>query len=145
MKILGLVTVFCVTVSVVACGGDSSSGQPEPEAAKLTKPDVEFPPGPFPKELVIDDLEEGSGPSSSLGDKLTLHYLAVNKTGKVLYNSWDERQFPLVYTRDGEAYFESWEEGVEGMKVGGRRELLVPGHLGLGEPLVYVIDLLKIE
>ena len=141
MKVLGLIAVFCLAVALVGCGEGSSSG----ETAKLTKPVVKPPPGPPPKELVIRDIEEGSGPGARSGDVLTVHYVGVNEKGEELFSSWTRRRAPLAVRLGGRDSFPGWDKGLEGMKVGGRRELLIPAHLALGEPIFYVVDLLKIE
>ena len=142
MKILGLIAVLCLAVALVGCGEGSSSG----ETAKLTKPEVDPPPGPPPKKLVIRDLVEGSGPGAQLGDALTVQYVGVNMKDEELFSSWTRRRAPLTFALGGGTYnFPGWEKGLEGMKEGGRRELWIPGYLALGEPLFYVVDLLKIQ
>lgn len=146
MKVLGSVFVLCAALALVACGGDESSNQSErPETRNPTKPEVEPPPGPPPEELVIKDLEAGSGPGAEPGDRLTIHYVGVDKRGKELYTSWDGFG-PLTFELGNNSYnFQGLDEGLEGMKAGGRRELLIPSDLAFGEPLFYVIDLLKVE
>ncbi len=143
MKIFGLIAVLCVSLAFISCGEGSSSGQPETE--KLTKPEVKPPPGPPPRKLVIIDLEEGTGPGAKTEDTLTVQYVGVDKEGKELYSSWTKRHAPLTFTLNGGAYFIGWEKGLEGMKEGGRRELHIPGYLAAGEPLFYIVDLLKIK
>jgi peptidylprolyl isomerase len=77
---------------------------------------------------------------------LTIHYLGVNEDGKELYTSWDRGFGPLTFELGDNAYnFEGLDEGLEGMKAGGRRELQIPARLAFGEPLFYVVDLLKIK
>lgn len=152
MKCIAPLTVLCLSLALVACGDDSSPDETEApetvEAARLTKPVVNPPSGPPSKKLVIKDIKEGSGPATKPGDELSVHYEAVDMTGKEVYSSWT--------FRDGEAldfelgagdYFRGWEEGLEGMKAGGRRELQIPKRLSQDElkPLFYVVDLLEIK
>jgi peptidylprolyl isomerase len=112
----------------------------------IKRPNIK-PPSTLPTELVIRDRKEGAGPASESGDELTTEYFAVDPSGKMAYSSWDESSpaqysFELGSGKD----FRGWEEGMEGMKVGGRRELLIPASLTrkLG-PLFYVVDLLEIR
>jgi peptidylprolyl isomerase len=145
VKTLGLVSVFCASVALVACGEGGSSSESK-HSEKLAKPEVEPPPGPPPKELVVKDLVKGSGPGAEPGDVLRIHYVGVDRAGKELYTSWGRGFGPLTYALGEDAYnFQGLDEGLEGMKAGGRRELLIPANLAFGEPLFYVIDLLKVE
>ena len=140
-RLLSVVFVVALAMALSACGDDSSSAEPEP--AKLTKPQIEPPKTP-PTELIVNDIEEGSGPEAEYGDKLTIHYLGVDENGIERYTSWGFD--PITYDLGSGAFFEAWDEGVKGMKVGGRRELLFPSNLTFGgTPLYYVVDLLKIE
>ncbi len=143
MKYLFLTAaVAALALALSACGGDSSSAEPE-QSAKLTKPEIEPPKTP-PTELIVKDIEEGSGPEVEYGDKMTIHYLGVDEDGTERYTSWGFP--PITYDLGSGAFFEAWDEGVKGMKVGGRRELLIPSKLAFGGgPLFYVVDLLKIE
>lgn len=160
--------VLCAALVVAGCGGDddssggatesSGSGSAETTSqapAKKTKPKVTVPSGAPPQELEVEDLEEGSGAEAKSGDKVTVQYVGVNyKSGKEFDASWNRGE-PFPFTLGGSEVIPGWEQGVEGMKVGGRRELIVPAELGYGESgfppaippnetLVFVIDLLKI-
>jgi peptidylprolyl isomerase len=144
VKYLALIAIFCAGLPLAACGGDSSSNASE-DTAKLKKPEVQPPSGPPPKKVLIEDLEEGSGPASKAGDKITVHYVGVNKTGKEVYSSWG-RSGPFTFQLGSDSQIQGWEEGLMGMKVGGRRELTIPSKLGDGKgTLVYVVDLLAIK
>ena len=115
-----------------------------------TKPEVEFYEGPEPTELVIIDLEEGTGDVATAGSTVDVHYLGVDfETGEEFDSSWNRGQsanFPLNQLVKG------WQEGIPGMKVGGRRQLICPpalaygpaggGHPLSGKTLIFVIDLL---
>jgi peptidylprolyl isomerase len=124
-----------------------------PTTGALSKePKVKLPSGPAPKKLVIKDLIKGSGEEAKAGATVTVNYVGVlYKGGKVFDASWLRKEpstFPLSGVIPG------WTKGIPGMKVGGRRELIIPAALGYGAagsppkipanaPLVFVIDLLK--
>ena len=115
-----------------------------------TKPEVEFPDGPAPTELVIDDVVVGDGAEAVPGGTVTVHYVGVEfDTGEEFDSSWarDESiEFPL------RGLIQGWQDGIPGMKVGGRRQLTIPpelaygpaggGHRLSGQTLIFVIDLL---
>ena len=120
-------------------------------AAKKTKPKVAVPSGPPPKKLEIKELEEGSGPGAKAGDEVTVQYVGVNyKSGEEFDASWDRGE-PFTFKLGEGLVIPGWEEGIEGMKAGGRRELIIPPQLGYGsegagtippnETLVFVVDL----
>jgi peptidylprolyl isomerase len=139
----------------------TSKAKPENEAskqaggAKKTKPKVVPPKGPPPKQLVVEDLEAGTGPEAEQGDELTVQYVGVGyESGKVFDSSWDRNE-PFAFTLGEGKLIKGWEEGLEGMKVGGRRELITPpgyaygpegaGNIAPNATLVFVIDLLKVK
>jgi len=117
-----------------------------------TKPEIEFIEGPAPAELVITDLEVGDGAEAKPGDRVEVHYLGVDfESGDEFDSSWSRGQsieFPLAGLIAG------WQEGIPGMKVGGRRQLVIPpelaygpagaGHRLSGRTLIFVIDLLGV-
>lgn len=145
MKYLGLVAAIFFAMALAACGDDASSEESGAEAAKPTRPDVEFPSGPPPKELVANDLEEGSGPPAEPGDEVTVHYAGVDDKGRQLFSSWGNYE-PMTFELGAGNYSRGWEQGIEGMRVGGRREVLIPADLSYGGAnLFYVIDLLSIK
>lgn len=152
MKRIVALAMLCLSPTLVGCGDAGSSDDPESSeairTATLTRPVIPPPSGPPPRMLKIQDVKEGVGPKTEPGDELSVHYAAVDWTGKEVYSSWT--------FRDGEAldfelgagdYFRGWEEGLEGMSAGGRRELQIPKHLSQDElkPLFYVVDLLEIK
>jgi FKBP-type peptidyl-prolyl cis-trans isomerase len=131
----------------------------KPLAAKSlgkTKPKVEIPKGSLPKNVVkIKDLKEGKGPVAEGGDEVTVDYVGVlYKNGKQFEASWDRGE-SLTFQLGRSVAIQGWEQGLAGMKVGGRRELIVPPKLGYGpqgaasippnSALVYVIDLTAIN
>ncbi len=117
-----------------------------------TKPEVEFYEGAEPTELVIIDIEEGTGAVAETGSTVDVHYLGVDfETGEEFDSSWGRGQsvkFPLRQLISG------WQEGIPGMKVGGRRQLICPPHLAYGpaggghrlsgRTLTFVIDLMGV-
>ena len=122
-----------------------------------TEPTVTVPPGAPPTQLEASDLIVGTGPAAKAGDMVTVQYvLATYSTGKVIQASWTTNQaFP--FKLGAGQVIAGWDEGVVGMKVGGRRELIIPPSLGYGasvppgssgiaanDTLVFVVDLLKI-
>ncbi|HEU4738345.1 MAG TPA: FKBP-type peptidyl-prolyl cis-trans isomerase [Solirubrobacterales bacterium] len=169
MRKLILIIGACLVLVIAGCGSDdsttSSSGSTEEASApeetdsaeaestgKKTKPKVTPPKGAPPKQLVTNDLEEGTGAEAKAGDEITVQYVGVNyKTGKEFDSSWS-RSEPFTFKLGEGFVIPGWEEGFEGMKVGGRRELVIPPDLGYGstgsppaippnETLVFVVDL----
>jgi peptidylprolyl isomerase len=166
MQRLFLIIGACLALLVAGCGSDSSptssstAGSTEETSApkesestkKKTKPKVSVPKGAPPKQLVTNDLEEGSGAEAKAGDGITVQYVGVNyKTGKEFDSSWSRNE-PFTFTLGEGLVIPGWEEGFEGMKVGGRRQLVIPPELGYGstgsppaippnETLVFVVDL----
>jgi peptidylprolyl isomerase len=120
-----------------------------------TKPTITIPEGAPPADLVLEDLEVGAGAEAVAGANVTVHYVGV---------AWsDQRQFDASWDRD--EFFEfplgrghviaGWDQGVTGMRVGGRRRITIPPHLGYGaagaggvikggETLVFVVDLINV-
>lgn len=118
-----------------------------------SKPEVEFYEGDAPDELVIIDIVEGTGEEAKPGDTVEVQYLGVDfETLEEFDSSWSRGQsitFPLGNLIRG------WQEGIPGMKVGGRRQLICPpalaygpaggGHRLSGRTLTFVIDLLAVK
>ena len=116
----------------------------------MTKPEIDFPSGPAPTKLVIDDLAVGEGAEAVPGGTVEVHYVGVEyDTGEEFDSSWNRGQsieFPL------RGLIQGWQDGIPGMKVGGRRQLIIPpeqaygpagsGHQLSGKTLIFVIDLL---
>jgi peptidylprolyl isomerase len=113
------------------------------------EPDIHVPAGAPPKSLVVRNLRPGRGAGVQSGDEVTIQYVGAGfKTGKPFDTSW-ERGVPHSFQVGSGNVLPGWERGVQGMKVGGRRELIIPPDLTLGEvdtneTLIYVIDLLAI-
>jgi len=118
--------------------------------AVSAKPQIEFPEGPPPAELAIKDLVVGEGAEATAGAVVDVHYVGVEyDTGEEFDSSWDRGEsisFPL------RGLIQGWQDGIPGMRVGGRRQLTIPpeqaygpaggGHRLSGKTLIFVIDLL---
>lgn len=164
MKRSLIAVVLCLFL-VAGCGSDSSSTsstpaettaeEQAPEADSKTKPKVAVPSGAPPKKLEIEDLEEGSGPAAKAGDEVTVQYVGVDyKTGKQFDASWDRGE-PFSFVLGNGEVIAGWDQGIEGMKAGGRRQLIIPPNLAYGSQavgeiapnstLVFVVDLLAIN
>ncbi|MEB3070215.1 FKBP-type peptidyl-prolyl cis-trans isomerase [[Mycobacterium] vasticus] len=118
--------------------------------ANSAKPQITVPTGPAPTELVIEDIVVGDGASAASGALVNVHYLGVDyDTGAEFDSSWNRGE-SLEFPLDG--LIAGWQDGIPGMKVGGRRQLVIPpelaygpagtGHQLAGKTLVFVIDLL---
>lgn len=118
----------------------------------MTKPQIEVQSGPAPEDLVSVDLVVGDGAEAKAGGLVEVHYVGVDfESGQEFDSSWDRGQsieFPL------NGLIAGWQEGIPGMKVGGRRQLTIPpekaygpaggGHPLSGRTLVFVIDLISV-
>jgi peptidylprolyl isomerase len=120
------------------------------------KPEIDFPDGPPPTDLEVTDLTEGSGPEATAGSTVSVHYVGVaHSTGEEFDASYN-RGAPLDFRLGVGQVIAGWDQGVQGMKVGGRRKLVIPPHLGYGdrgaggvikpgETLIFVVDLLGVR
>ena len=139
------------TTSSTTTSSTSTSSTPLP-AALNSKPKVVPTSGPPPKKLVIKDLIKGTGPAATAGSTVTVQYVGVlYKGGKQFDASWNDGSGkPVSLPLTG--VIKGWQQGIPGMKVGGRRELIIPSSLGYGvqgsppkipsnAALVFVIDL----
>ncbi|MET7797585.1 FKBP-type peptidyl-prolyl cis-trans isomerase [Streptomyces decoyicus] len=122
----------------------------------IDKPEIDFPEGPAPTELEVVDLTEGDGPVAKAGDTVSVHYVGVSfSTGEEFDASWN-RGKPLQFQLGAGQVIAGWDQGVQGMKVGGRRRLTIPAHLAYGdrgagggliapgETLIFVCDLVSV-
>ena len=121
-----------------------------------TKPVVEVPRGPAPVNLDITDLAVGDGPIAGKGDTVRVHYVGVTHAEGVEFDSSWERGEPLAFTVGARQVIRGWDMGIRGMRVGGRRRLVIPAFLaygdrgagpaiGPGETLVFVCNLVGVE
>ncbi|MEU6814446.1 FKBP-type peptidyl-prolyl cis-trans isomerase [Streptomyces sp. NPDC046860] len=118
-----------------------------------SKPEVHVPEGAAPAELTVRDLVVGDGPEVKAGMVVKVHYVGVTfASGKEFDASWDRGE-PYKFAVGGGKVIKGWDRGVRGMRVGGRRELVVPPRLGYGKEspsalippgstLVFVVDLI---
>lgn len=120
------------------------------------KPEVDFPEGPAPTELQIDDLTVGDGAEAVSGSTVSVHYVGVTHSGGEEFDSSWNRGEPLSFRLGVGMVIQGWDTGVQGMKVGGRRKLTIPAHLAYGErgaggvigpneALIFVCDLVAVN
>lgn len=125
-------------------------------AHEATKPSVTIPDSDPPGDLVIDDITVGEGAEATAGCRPVMHYVGVAwSNGQQFDASWDRRE-PFSFRLGAGEVIGGWDIGVAGMRVGGRRQLTIPPHLGYGsrgaggvikgnETLVFVVDLLDVR
>ncbi len=121
-------------------------------AALSTKPTVPVPKGPPPKTLVVKDIIKGTGPAATASSTVTVQYVGVlYQNGKQFDASWNDGSGqPTSFSLAG-GVIQGWTKGIAGMRVGGRRELIIPPNLAYGSKsqpkipadstLVFVVDL----
>jgi len=159
-------------LGLAACGSSSSSttattsapapaviatiAVPSPVGTFGTQPTITVPPGAPPTQLESKDLIVGTGPAAKAGDRVTVQYIGVAySTGKVFDASWTRGQ-PFPFTLGAGQVITGWDKGVAGMRVGGRRELILPPNyaygpaspgpgIGPNDTLIFIVDLLKIN
>lgn len=139
--------------------------KPLPEQKNVTgvstdlkvKPTVPKPTGDAPEELQGTDVVTGTGDPAKSGDSVSVRYVGVLfKTGKEFDSSWSRGKAPFTFTLGQHQVITGWDDGVTGMKVGGRRILVIPADQAYGptgqpptipadSPLVFVVDMVKIE
>ena len=119
----------------------------------MDKPEIEFPGGDAPTELVIRDIVVGDGAEAVPGAKVEVHYVGVDfATGEEFDSSWNRGEsieFPL------RGLIQGWQDGIPGMRVGGRRELIIPpelaygdssaGSIPAGSTLKFLVELLAVQ
>jgi peptidylprolyl isomerase len=165
----GLISILavCAALAIAGCGGsdDSSSSSSSsfgtassaaPQTNTKVKPKVTVPGAPAPKKLTEKEVVEGSGAEAKSGDQVTVQYVGVGyESGEEFDASWDRGE-PFSFTLGAGEVIPGWDQGVAGMKVGGRRELIIPSQLAYGpagsppaigpnETLIFVIDLLAVK
>ena len=156
-----LLIVLGVALAAAGCGDDDSSTTEtsataeEASAAPQSKPRVEVPKGSPPGQLEVEDLVEGTGEEAQAGDEVSVHYVGVDyRSGEQFDASWDRGE-PFQFQLGAGMVIPGWDQGVEGMRVGGRRELIIPPDLAYGaagqppvikpnSTLIFVVDLLGV-
>ncbi|MFI8827115.1 FKBP-type peptidyl-prolyl cis-trans isomerase [Streptomyces sp. NPDC053431] len=121
----------------------------------IEKPEVDFPGGEPPADLEIKDIWKGDGAVAEAGDMVQVHYVGVSfDSGEEFDASWN-RGAPLSFQLGVGMVIPGWDRGVQGMQVGGRRQLVIPAHLAYGdqgagdkikpgETLIFVCDLMGV-
>lgn len=155
--------VLAVLLLAAGCGSSSpsssDSGAKSPKPASIhrnPKPQVQVPSGAAPAKLVVRDLEKGTGRAAQPGDTLTVDYVGVLFKGGKQFDASFGRAQPFSFVLQANEVIPGWDQGLEGMRVGGRRELIIPAKLGYGAQgsppaippnaaLVFVIDLLRVR
>ncbi len=149
----GSVPTTSPTVSASAASGNDNIGG-SVTANMGQEPKIVVPSGPPPTSLETKDIVVGTGPQATLSSTVTVQYLGVNyATGKPFDSSWSRGQ-PATFSMAG--VVPGFADGIDGMRVGGRREIVIPPDLGYGatgsppaigpnETLIFVVDLLSVQ
>lgn len=165
-------SLLALTLAAAGCGGSDDSSPTTaadtsasttaattadctPEQGSQTKPKVTVPKGKPPTKLVIKDITKGTCAAAADGDTLSVDYVGVSySTGKQFDASWDRGQ-PFSFPLGAGQVIPGWDQGLKGMKAGGRRELIIPAKLAYGdqgagdikpgETLIFVVDLRSIN
>ena len=120
------------------------------------KPEVDFPGGEPPTDLEVIDLREGDGEQAEAGRTAIVHYVGVAFSSGEEFDASYDRGEPFAFPVGGGRVIAGWDQGVVGMKIGGRRQLTIPPHLGYGErgaggvigpgeTLIFVVDLVDLR
>jgi peptidylprolyl isomerase len=120
------------------------------------KPEIDFPDTPPPTELVITDVTVGEGAEAAAGRTVTAHYVGVAHSSGEEFDASYNRGEPLSFRLGVGQVISGWDQGIAGMKVGGRRQLVIPPHLAYGdrgagsaiapgETLIFVVDLVDVS
>ncbi len=121
-------------------------------AAMADKPEIDFPGGEPPADLQSTDVVAGEGVEATPGAEVLVHYVGVHfESGEEFDSSWNRGE-PVRFPLRG--LIQGWQDGIPGMRVGGRRQLVVPpeqaygpaggGHRLSGQTLIFMIDLLDV-
>jgi peptidylprolyl isomerase len=170
-----LVALAASGLGLAACGSSSSSSTTTTTATATTvppgigtiadpsapgtigkEPTITVPPGNPPNQLQSKDLIVGTGPAIKAGQLATVQYVGVAYSSKQVFDSSWSRDQPFQFTLGKGTVIPGWEEGIVGMQVGGRRELIIPPSLAYGstspgsgiaanDTLIFIVDLVKIN
>ncbi|MDZ5620887.1 FKBP-type peptidyl-prolyl cis-trans isomerase [Nocardioides bizhenqiangii] len=122
----------------------------------MDKPEIEFFDPEPPADLVVTDVTVGDGAEATAGSNVSVHYVGVAHSSGEEFDASYNRGAPLQFRLGVGQVIQGWDTGVQGMKVGGRRQLVIPPHLGYGdrgaggaikpgETLIFVVDLLGVS
>ena len=147
--VIGLISVISIA------GGNDSNTNDSTTPTTMPKPKVTLPKGAAPTTLEKKDLKVGKGPATKLGDTIEVNYLGVQLSdGKQFGSTWERGQ-TATYNLVAGDLIDGWTKGIPGMRVGGRRELIVPASMAYGETsarpggpsgaLLFIIDLVAIK
>ncbi len=166
------IVAVCAVLAIAGCGSSSdsssstSSGETSTAAKSAAstasqtdtkvKPKVTVPSEPAPKKLTEKEIVKGTGAEAKSGDEVTVQYVGVGYESEEEFDSSWSRNEPFSFTLGAGEVIPGWDQGVAGMKVGGRRELIIPAELAYGpagsppaigpnETLIFVIDLLAVK
>jgi peptidylprolyl isomerase len=140
--------------SVVEKTPASTTGTTPTSGPLATEPTITPPKGPAPTKLVTKEIVPGTGAEAKAGESVTVNYVgALYSSGKVFNASWETKE-PFTFTLGEGQVIKGWDQGVVGMRVGGRRELIIPSELAYGakgsppkippnSPLIFIVDLLS--
>lgn len=159
-----LILLIVIAIPIYLSNQSDDDGGVEPGEAEVgsistdlkTKPVIE-PSDEEPTELKTADVVEGTGPEAKTGDTVSVQYVGVlTDTGKEFDSSWSRKSKPFEFTLGQGSVIPGWDQGIPGMKVGGRRVLVIPPDLGYGAQgsppsipgnatLTFVVDLEAIK
>ena len=122
----------------------------------MEKPEIDFPEGPAPDDLVITDITVGDGAEARPGNTVYVHYVGVTHDGGEEFDASYNRGEPLAFSLGIGQVIQGWDEGIVGMKVGGRRQLVIPPHMAYGSrgaggvikpnaTLIFLCDLIDVR
>ncbi len=165
MKLVAIAAI-CAGLLLAGCGGgDSSSGSSTASSAVAGKavnvggpgPEFRLPPGPLPKKVAFKDLKKGTGPEAKVGDEAFIRYVGIRWNGETYSNSWSFKAPPSFVLGAHELTIGGLETSIEGMRVGGRREIFLPPSAHIRQSvknetpaearentLAYMVDLVKV-
>jgi peptidylprolyl isomerase len=155
-RALAFLLVLMAAIALVACGDDEDPPPPQdPLTDTSVKPVIPRPSGSPPDKLQVEDIVKGKGRVAKDGDTVTLDYVGTAfSTGEEFGSSWEGQALPPFVLGSGNV-IKGWDRGIVGMRVGGRRKLVIPpelaygtqgqGPIGPNETLIFVVDLTAID
>ena len=156
-------TTTTTAASTTTTGGTSTTpstyatiSDPSAPGTIGTEPTITVPPGSPPTQLETKDLIVGTGATAEAGDDVSVQYVGVAYSSKQIFDSSWSRGQPFSFVLGKGQVIAGWDQGVVGMKVGGRREIIIPPNLGYGDQspgsgiaandtLIFIVDLLKVS